>query len=203
MTESLARESTPRSGERRTQFLEVALKLFAEKGYHDTSIADIIQAAGVARGTFYNYFQNKREIFDQLLDGLFHELFSVAFPIDPSSDESVADQVRRMIRAVSGKMLENPELTRIVLEKAGGLDDEARVQLQAFYSKIFNRIKGAIEDGQRMGILRRGDSAVITACVLGALKEPAYQVALGTVKLEPEHIVSGVFDILSGGLLAR
>ena len=45
--------------------------------------------------------------------------------------------------------------------------------------------------------------AVITACVLGAIKEPAYQTVLGTVELKPDKIVKGVFDILAGGILAR
>jgi AcrR family transcriptional regulator len=40
--------------------------VFKEKGYHATSVNDIIDAAQIARGTFYLYFTSKREVFAEL-----------------------------------------------------------------------------------------------------------------------------------------
>jgi len=51
--------------ERRAQVLRHAKRIFARKGYHRTNIADIIARARIARGTFYLYFQNKRDIFEE------------------------------------------------------------------------------------------------------------------------------------------
>ena len=48
---------------RRADILEVALSVFASNGYHQTRVSDIIQAAGIARGTFYLYFESKSAIF--------------------------------------------------------------------------------------------------------------------------------------------
>ncbi len=53
---------------RREQLLEAAATVFARKGYHATRIAEIAQAAGVAKGTVYEYFATKEEIFYALLD---------------------------------------------------------------------------------------------------------------------------------------
>jgi AcrR family transcriptional regulator len=47
---------------RRTQILMGAAQVFAEKGYHKATTKEIAQAAGVAEGTIYNYFDNKREL---------------------------------------------------------------------------------------------------------------------------------------------
>jgi AcrR family transcriptional regulator len=44
---------------RQAQIMEVALKLFAEKGYHGTSIDDIITNANIVKGTFYLHFESK------------------------------------------------------------------------------------------------------------------------------------------------
>ena len=55
---------------RRASVLKVARQIFSKKGYHDTSIDDLIEAADIARGTFYLYFESKRAIFDELLDHL-------------------------------------------------------------------------------------------------------------------------------------
>src|SRR5439155_2605296 len=59
---------------RRAGVMQAARRIFAHKGYHATSIDDLIEAAGIARGTFYLYFESKRAIFDELLDELFTTL---------------------------------------------------------------------------------------------------------------------------------
>jgi len=187
--------------DRRSQLLGVALTLFAEKGYHATSIADIIESASVARGTFYNYFKNKRQIFGQLLDHLFEDVMSVAFTIDTESAEGVGQQVRRLIRGICSKMRENHSMARVLLEQAVGLDAEANAQLQAFYERIFGRLNDAIEDGQSRGIVREGNSTALATCMLGMVKESLYQHVLGTCTLELDDMVEEIFGVAARGIL--
>jgi AcrR family transcriptional regulator len=54
----------------RQKILETAEGIFGEKGYFETSIAEITLKAGVAQGTFYNYFPTKKAIFDELIKQL-------------------------------------------------------------------------------------------------------------------------------------
>lgn len=58
----------------RRRLLESAERLFGQKGYHNTSVVDITQAAEVGHGTFYLYFKGKEEIFRELVRHLNHEL---------------------------------------------------------------------------------------------------------------------------------
>src|SRR5437762_10461382 len=53
---------------RRNQILEAATKVFAEKGFHPTTIKDIAREAGIADGTIYNYFENKTALMLGILD---------------------------------------------------------------------------------------------------------------------------------------
>jgi AcrR family transcriptional regulator len=55
---------------RRSQILEAAARVFAEKGFHRATIKEIAQAAGVADGTIYNYFDSKPALLLGLLDRL-------------------------------------------------------------------------------------------------------------------------------------
>jgi AcrR family transcriptional regulator len=55
---------------RRTQILDAATKVFAEQGYHRTTIREVAKAAGVADGTIYNYFENKSALLLGILDRL-------------------------------------------------------------------------------------------------------------------------------------
>jgi len=70
----LPRPRQERSREKRAQLLAAALALFAEKGYEATSVDAVAQRAGVAVGSFYQHFRNKRQLLlvlmDQLLEGL-------------------------------------------------------------------------------------------------------------------------------------
>src|SRR5918996_5526400 len=62
------RKLTKRGPRRREQVMEVALRLFAEQGYHGTTVGDICDTLGVGKGVFYWYFESKEELFSQLLE---------------------------------------------------------------------------------------------------------------------------------------
>src|SRR3954462_3655140 len=53
---------------RRRQLLDVALKVFAERGYHPTSMNDLAEAAGVTKPVLYQHFRSKRALYLELLE---------------------------------------------------------------------------------------------------------------------------------------
>lgn len=53
---------------KRNELLDAAQLLFLQNGYENTSVADIINAVGKAKGTFYHYFKSKEELLDQIAD---------------------------------------------------------------------------------------------------------------------------------------
>ncbi len=55
------------AAERRAQLLDVALRVFGEQGFHDTSMNDIAEAAGVTKPVLYQHFGSKRALFRELL----------------------------------------------------------------------------------------------------------------------------------------
>lgn len=54
--------------QRKRQVLDSALQLFIEKGFHETSIQDILDKALISKGTFYNYFSSKVECFKSIME---------------------------------------------------------------------------------------------------------------------------------------
>lgn len=67
-------------------FLEAGRQTFAEKGYFNTKISDIASAAGRSAGSFYNYYDNKEQLLEALLDEFTVEVVSGALetrPADP------------------------------------------------------------------------------------------------------------------------
>src|SRR5512133_3740531 len=112
--------STPvAKAERRQQILLAAREVFAKRGYHQATIDDIVAHAGVARGTYYLYFEDKRAVFSDLIDRFSARLTMAIITIntdDPT--RSVGEQVRQNIRAVIGTCLADRSMTKILFSDA-------------------------------------------------------------------------------------
>jgi AcrR family transcriptional regulator len=186
---------------RRAQLLGVALDLFAARGYHATSISHIIEKASVARGTFYQYFRSKKEIFDSLLDQMFEQVTSAVAPIEIAAPEQIAVAIRANIESLCRRLQENLPMGRIVLEQAVGVNETGREQLRDFYKRVLDRIERAVTVGQKLGVVRRGDAGLIAVFLLAMVKESLYQQILGTRTLSIPRLVDEIFETVQQGVL--
>lgn len=157
---------------RRAHILRTALAVFAERGYHQTRISDIIAAAGIARGTFYLYFQSKSAIFLELLDELLVELRDNVDGVEtgpgaPGVEHQLLDTVTNIVRVVEEQRL----LATIILREAVGLDEDVDQKLNDFYGSLRRFIGESLQNGQRMGLVRRDvDTDIVASCILGSVK---------------------------------
>ena len=62
---------------RRNEILDVAQQFFYTKGYEQTSVQDIIDQVGIAKGTFYHYFGSKVELLDELIERMTDQVLSL------------------------------------------------------------------------------------------------------------------------------
>jgi AcrR family transcriptional regulator len=158
--------------ERREQVLRSAMEVFAHKGYHATSVGDIIKRAHIARGTFYLYFENKRQIFEAILEMALQGLVSRLHRIELSAQSPPPlDQLRANVGRVIAFLLSERELTQILLRHAEGLDADFDRRLSAFYDTIMNLIEGVLRAGRLMALVRPCDRRIVAACILGSIKE--------------------------------
>ncbi|MFS0823011.1 TetR/AcrR family transcriptional regulator [Bacillus sp. 1P02SD] len=73
---------------RRRRVADIALKLFVEKGFQQTSIQDIIEHANISKGTFYNYFSNKNDCIAEILEGLRYDASQIRMEMQVGKDET-------------------------------------------------------------------------------------------------------------------
>ncbi len=185
--------------ERRQDLLRAARDVFATKGFHDAKIDDIVAAASVAKGTFYLYFQDKRSIFSELVDGLFARIGGAILHVDLGSD--IEAQVKHNIRAIVAVLLDEPKLTRILLSYAPGLDPEFGAKIQSFYAGVKMLLKESLSEGQELGIVAPGDASVYATFTLGAMKEILFENVSGAAARPREQIVLELFNLLQRGYL--
>lgn len=55
-------------GDRKAEILDASQKLFYKKGYENSTINDILKSIGIAKGTFYHYFESKEEVLDEIIN---------------------------------------------------------------------------------------------------------------------------------------
>ena len=79
------------AAERREQLLAVALDVFAREGYHQTSMNDVAEAAGITKPVLYQHFESKRELYLALIEDAGARMLEVITQCfaDPHNENSV------------------------------------------------------------------------------------------------------------------
>ena len=196
------RETLPKA-ERRQQILATARDLFARRGYHQTTIDDIVDEAGVARGTYYLYYEDKRAVFSDLIDR-FSQRLTMAIERIVTGDPArpVDEQVRTNIRAIVGVCLAERAMTKILFTDAAGIDAAFDRKLATFYDAVVQLLTESLRDGQTLGIVRDGEPRVLAYLTLGALKELLFQaVTLGLAEESADRLTAQMYEFLARGYL--
>ncbi|HEY8431436.1 MAG TPA: TetR/AcrR family transcriptional regulator [Sandaracinaceae bacterium] len=188
--------------ERRADLLAAARDVFVEKGFAAASVDDIVLRAGVARGTFYLYFHDKRAIFEALVDDFLSRISECVKSIDLSPGAAPpVEQLRANIRRVVALSLSEPTIVKLALFDATGLDPELDEKLHGYYEALRALIAESLELGQELGMVRGGDRRVMVAIGLGGLKEVLVDAVRGQVTPDAEAITEEIMRFLASGLL--
>ncbi len=188
--------------ERRQQILTVARDVFSRRGYHAAKIEDIVTTAGIARGTFYLYFQDKRAIFEEIVDRTIARLGMSIVRVDPSdAARTVGDQIRDNIRRVVTILLEDRATTKILLSDALGVDPAFDRKLLAFYDELSSMLEQSLRDGQGLGVVAEGDVRLMSWLTMGALKEALFQIVQRGAEYDEDRLVDGAFAFFRVGCL--
>lgn len=87
--------------ERKHEILYIAKELFIEKGYENTSIVNILEKVGIAKGTLYYYFTSKEEILDAIIDRISEKIFYKAQEISKDPSLSVQEKILGVVMSLN------------------------------------------------------------------------------------------------------
>jgi AcrR family transcriptional regulator len=160
------------STERRQQLLVAARSLFAEKGYHETTVDDITRAADVAKGTFYLYFSEKREIYVEVIRGfldLIRDFATLVTQHTPSPAEYF-ERVKTGAVNLMTMLQDNRQLARLAYREALGVDEQLTELLRTFYREIADLEVRNLELGMQLGIVRPCAPLVVAYMHIGLVE---------------------------------
>jgi AcrR family transcriptional regulator len=160
----MTRKLTSQGLERKQQLLDEAARLFADRGYADTRVVDICRAAGVAKGLFYWYFENKEALFRELAEVIRTRLRRhQAEAMDPAADPLV--RIGQGAAASVRFMSENaPFFALLEVENVDRpLADVVRAGTEVHVADV----RALIVAGQRLGLVREDDAELLARGVVG------------------------------------
>jgi AcrR family transcriptional regulator len=146
----------------RTRLLEAAERIFAELGYQDASIVKITEAAGVAQGTFYLYFQGKAEIFDELVRDLNRRVRRAMSEAAERGSTRLESEVLGF-HAFFLFTAEHPALYRIIRQAEFASPET----LQFHYDRLVEGYVAALERAMDAGEIARRDPEVLAWALMG------------------------------------
>lgn len=161
------------------KLLSAAIDLMSKKGYHRTTVADIVNAAGVAQGTFYLYFDSKKSLFKKLMDRFYDLLESALVAVDLNSNalestEDLAMQIRTAIRNILLVYQDNAVLARIFLREAMGLEPDFAELWDSITERLATTGTLIMEQAIERDLLPPQNSIIVAHSVVGMIERVAY-----------------------------
>ncbi|WP_067562495.1 TetR/AcrR family transcriptional regulator [Nocardia acidivorans] len=148
----------------RERIVRAALELFAEKGFHATSVGEIGDRAGIQRGALYYHIGSKEELLFQIRRNYTQLMLDAAARIAESS-EAPMHKLRALIRSHVRLILEHRHEVTIALRDAGALTGERALDLQALRDGIQQSWQRVFDEGHAAGLLRTNDHIVTNSVV--------------------------------------
>lgn len=172
-----------RSDVRQRQILDCAKRVFAERGFHAANISHICEAAGIGRGTLYQYFANKRSVLTAILRETLERVQALmerqsAAVVSFAPPEKITRKVAiefsaRQLREVLEVVFADDHTLRILLREAVGLDVDVEKMLGEIDETLIAIVERSLITSQEAGFVRPLDARAVATMVVGGVEKLA------------------------------
>jgi AcrR family transcriptional regulator len=155
----------------RDMIIEAAEELFSQHGYHNTQVMDIVKAVGMSAGTFYNYFKDKRDLFEQITSQNFESFRSRIKKL--REPVNIWDRIDRMAKldetfsAYFDYIDSHRQQFLILLRGSFGVDEELDGNVWRHYSNIAQDLADDVQTWLGIGIIRGVNPHTLAYAVVG------------------------------------
>jgi TetR/AcrR family transcriptional regulator, fatty acid metabolism regulator protein len=189
--------------DKREAILRAAIKVFAQKGYFSSKVADIASEAGIADGTVYLYFKSKDEILHSIFDRAMEEFIAEGKrEINEISD--VKDKLRRIATLHLEKLGADRDLAIVFQVELRGSTKFMEEFSAAGFAGYLDIIRATFAEGQQQGLFRKDLKPIICAKIFyGALDEMVTNWILSKQNYALLPMADEVLKIFFGGILQK
>lgn len=187
---------------KRKAILDAAMAVFARRGMARTTISDIAREAGIGKGTVYEYFTSKEQVFGEaflhfqhLVDGEIAR--RTAFLDDPR------EKLRQMVAASVAVTVEHADFVEITFDAwAESIRRRDHFpHLETMYRTYRRYLAAILDDGIRRGVFRPVDTAMLASAILAALDGLLLQARMFNAEFALDQAAETLLDSLLSGIL--
>lgn len=191
--------------QRRAEFEQAALELFLKQGIEGTTIDDIVERTGAAKGSFYRYYEDKRDIVSSLLEPMRTQLSEVFEKIESAisaarTPAELMETYQLLALSVSGVIFSNQHLTLLYLQESRAPGVGARKPV----ADLADSMKGAslrlTHSAHEHGLLKDLDPRITSLAVLGASEQLLFELFKDGTLGEPLKIAETLIAMVLDGL---
>jgi|AntRauTorcE11897_2_1112592.scaffolds.fasta_scaffold04599_2 AcrR family transcriptional regulator len=182
----------------RTNIMVEAIKLFAKKGFSDTSISQIAKSAEVGKGTIYWHFDSKEDLFLSIIKENGKEYFEKVKLLDKSEDkpsEIIFQYIKDRIKFVE----DNYDLARMIINNNDVINKEFKKLMEEKHRQIVNVLERAIKKGMRNGNFKNGNSEELALMIINTANS-AHQNFACSLKGDSNIKAKKIYDFIMHGL---
>lgn len=200
-----------RSEARQRQILACAKRVFAERGFHAANVSHICEAAGIGRGTLYQYFANKhavltailRETLDRVRTLMESMSRDTAYPPAGDVPRSVAIAVStKQLRKVLGVVFDDSDTLRILLREAVGLDAQVETILGEIDDTLIRIVEHDLKRAMEAGYVRECDAHVAATLVVGGVEKLGLAALRSSAPVDLDALAREATTLHSIGLMS-
>lgn len=155
---------------RRGQILAAAAEVFSETGYHGARVEDIAVRAGIGKGTVYEYFKSKKELYEETIFHVLETCLSEALEGVEAIQDPI-DKLRSIIDLQATLMARKGNIATLFMKNSGDIHRDMIDRLIEFRGRVMDFIAGIIEQGIQKGVFRPVDPHLAGILFMGVLHE--------------------------------
>jgi TetR/AcrR family transcriptional regulator, cholesterol catabolism regulator len=195
------RRSRERYDERRQEVVDIAARVFADRGYHATSIDDLVQATGLQRGGLYHYMDGKKDLLIRIHERFIDPLLADAREIVERGDDPETT-FRELARALMRDIADYRDQVTVFLHEWRIIEHEPEWAEIRKARKAFEELLGdVLKRGQEAGVFQIKDDRIARLGFLGMFNY-SYQWFRPGGRGKPEDIAEQFCDIFLHGIRA-
>ncbi len=150
---------------RHEQICDAAIGLFSRRGFHQTSVREIAEAAGLSIGTLYSYIKTKEDVLSLVYQRIFRRFQE---RVDEAT-EGIEDPVARLRAALEATLTVNDEFREVVLllyQESHALGKEVLESLFDLDRQYASYLGAILDRGVQRGVFRVRDTKLMAICLL-------------------------------------
>lgn len=189
-------------GDKRQQILKAAVKVFSRKGFHEAKVEEIAQLADVGKGTVYEYFTSKAELFQEMFKaGMQFYVGNISNELKP--ELSCQEKLIRVAELHIEFITHYKDLARIMMTEHTQFNEEFRNWIFEIRSNKIKMLEKIIEEGIASGEIRKINSEVVAMTFTGILGAMFAPIVFSGQKVDSKELSKSVMDIVFNGIMNK